>query len=554
MNNPETNSKLRELEQALKNLSARLARIEMKLMIQPEQLEQIPPLPRATTTPLNVDQSKEDHSGTSGSWLAYSGVLFFVLAASFLIKIAIELGWLTPVRQLSGVFILGGALIALGFKIKQQDKAYASFLPGAGIVILFMGAYAGHLYFHLYEAVYAAIFAGGLSIGSLVLFRYFRHDFFLISSVFGTYLIPMLLDRYHSDPMAVRGYFLLWDALFATCSIILGQRLLISLTAYFAICFWQLLILPIEPPNSQFLYDAITFQTLQFLILTASVALFSIKLKRPLSSKEAWAFFPVLLLFYAIQNSMLREVMSDKAAWVCLGFSAILFTIHLWAKQKLQKKTLESAPMIATFIAVSVAHSFYLEILPNSMGPWFGILMIPFLFGLKRAGLEYDRFWPVHFVIFAIIGTEYIASLGDLDRHVSASTVFVNLGFSALLLATFRFIPNVGSSSWILGLGIVQGLYGLKRVTDLYVDAPLNSFVASGLWGGAALLGLFYALKVKDALVGRACVIVLGFVALKVLLNDIASSGSIARVIALVFIGAVLYSGGLIWRKIQGWK
>lgn len=538
-----------EIHKTISEIASRLTVIESRLGINTP----VPRTPTNTTTH-TTQIPTGDTAGTSGSWLAYSGVLFFVLAASFLIKIAIELGWLTPVRQLSGVFIFGAALIALGFKIKKQDKVYASFLPGAGIVILFMGAYAGHLYFHLYEAVYAAIFAGGLSIGSLVLFRYFKHDFFLISAVFGTYLIPMLLDRYHSDPMSVRGYFLLWDALFATCSIILGQRLLISLTAYFAICFWQLLILPVEPPSPQFLYDAITFQTLQFLLLTASVALFSIKLKKPLSAKEAWAFFPVLLLFYAIQNSMLREVMPEGAAWVCLGFSAILFAVHLWAKQKLQTKTLESAPMIATFIAVSVAHSFYLEILPNSWGPWFGILMIPLLFGLRRTGIDYDRFWPVHFVIFAVIGTEYIASLGDLDRHVNVSTVFVNLGFSALLLATFKFLPNGGSSPWILGLGIVQCLYGLKRVADLYVAAPLNAFVASGLWGGAALLGLIYALKVKDALVGRACVIVLGIVALKVLLNDISSSGSIARVIALVLIGTVLYSGGLIWRKIQGWK
>ncbi len=90
-----------------------------------------------------------DFDSKPGNWLGIIGVLCFVLAAGFIIKLSIETGWLTPARQIGIAVLFGLSLIAVGFRLMKSDRGYASLLPAAGIVVLYLSAFAGHLLYQL---------------------------------------------------------------------------------------------------------------------------------------------------------------------------------------------------------------------------------------------------------------------------------------------------------------------------------------------------------------------------------------------------------------------
>ena len=72
------------------------------------------------------------------SVLGWAGALAFVLAASYLIKLAIDAGWLTPARQVAMAAISGLLLIGAGLALRGFNRQYAGLLPAGGIVILFL--------------------------------------------------------------------------------------------------------------------------------------------------------------------------------------------------------------------------------------------------------------------------------------------------------------------------------------------------------------------------------------------------------------------------------
>ncbi|MBE0502972.1 MAG: DUF2339 domain-containing protein [Desulfuromonadales bacterium] len=96
------------------------------------------PASRSTLPQLNVTQL-----------LGWAGVTALVLAVAYLIKLGVDLGWLTPARQIILAVVSGAALIGSGIALRAADRHYASLLPAGGVVILFLAAYGAHLYYRL---------------------------------------------------------------------------------------------------------------------------------------------------------------------------------------------------------------------------------------------------------------------------------------------------------------------------------------------------------------------------------------------------------------------
>jgi uncharacterized membrane protein len=492
-----------------------------------------------------------------GMWLAGVGIFFFILAVSFFIKLAVESGWLTPARQLFGAVLFGFALVVSGFRLKGRDHQYAGFLPAAGIVVLFMAAYAGHLYWGLYTAQTSIFLIALVSFFTLYIFRQFEHDFFLVAAVCGSYFIPLFLGHADIDPFSLCLYFLFWDLLYCICAVLLGRRLLIGLTSYLALGVW---FITFESSGSAVHFSwqyAIWFQTAQFLLFSSAVAFFSVKRKIELKAGEAWAFFPVLLLFYTIQYATLSDAVPETAAWVSLGFAAILFAIYRWAEQRLNKGSLESEPVVITFIGFTLFHAFYLELLPRDLCPWFGLLMIPFAGWFAKSRFPYNRFWPAYFLIYAVIFSEYSRTFFAAGTPTQEN-ILLNLLFFAMLFFIYRAKkPAQTKDDWMLLLLLAVGqlLSGLERLADQYAKnfSLESAYLTSSLWAIAGFVMLLLARAWRDAMLARAAILVLGLVAGKVLFFDISASGSLARIIALVIIGGLMYAAGLVWRHIGEW-
>ena len=122
------------VEQRLHNLEVRLRNLEHSLHpTRPSEQRSMAPRPAtASTSPTAATAKVVDRFSDTGNWLGAVGVICFVFAAGFIIKLAVESGWLTPARQVGLAFLLGCSLIALGSHLFNKDQAYANFLLAGG--------------------------------------------------------------------------------------------------------------------------------------------------------------------------------------------------------------------------------------------------------------------------------------------------------------------------------------------------------------------------------------------------------------------------------------
>ena len=120
----------------LRRIEERLGVIEARLAI--PQSAPPPPPPRPAPTPLPASgrplptlTRPEPSSGMSISAttvLGWGGVAALVLATAYLIRLAIDSGWLTPVRQVGMAGIFGVGLITTGLFLKDSYRRYGSLL------------------------------------------------------------------------------------------------------------------------------------------------------------------------------------------------------------------------------------------------------------------------------------------------------------------------------------------------------------------------------------------------------------------------------------------
>ena len=127
-----------KLEKTLRSLEERLSQIETLLNMPPApqpaiEIAVATPAAPAAPAPLKPpSRSNAPSTGhlISGNWLEIIAVVCFVVAAAFIVKLSIDSGWLTPLRQAGMAGVLGFGLIGIGLALMERDRAYAALLPG----------------------------------------------------------------------------------------------------------------------------------------------------------------------------------------------------------------------------------------------------------------------------------------------------------------------------------------------------------------------------------------------------------------------------------------
>jgi len=553
--------RLNKLEASLADILDRLQKLEGK-----NKTAAVPQVPKPqkieyNSAPVEQDLSKltmparelPQSKPSGGVWLASVGIFFFILAASFFIKLAIDSGWLTPARQLFGAMAFGFALITAGATLRSKDVAYATFLPAAGLVILFLSVFGGHLYWELYSELLACFYVALVSLYALYLFRKFQHEFFLIASTCGSFAVPLLLTQRFSNPFDSCAYFIAWDLMYSLCAIWLGQRLLIGLTAYLSLQIWFLLFEHSQPQQS-LLLAAAGFQAGQFLLLSAALLLFSVRTKKPLTEGEAWLLAPCLLLFYGLEYSLLDRSLPNLAPWISLGFGLFLFGLYSIAKTSLKKESLASEPVVLSFLALTLFHALYLRILPDQLSPCVGVLLLILFAWLPSTRIGFDRFWPLYFLIGLVIVAEYLKAIPNFYGMHSSPLAFNFIFFGLLFFGYCSESTKELRGPWLLSFALLQIMVGLDRLIALMAERSVQHYLTSGVWAALGLGMLLFAQSRKDSLLARSSLFIFALVSIKVLLFDIDSNASIARIAALVVIGGLLYAAGLFWRRTKEWS
>ena len=525
----------------LQQIEARLKRIEEQLHIKPTPA----PEPAAKLT-----QHKEAKSKTfdmSGNWLGLIGILCFVLAAGFIIKLSVDSGWLTPARQIGIAALFGLSLIIVGVKILKFDRAYTSLLPAAGIVILFLTAFSAHQLYFLISLETTMVALSLISVLSIFLYAKIKHDIYPVIAAIGAYIMPLFLQL-HVNSNFTLNYFVVCSLTFAILSIYVKSRLLTIISAYFA-------ILATAFVGNELHQDKLTaaMLALQFLIFSFGTFLYSIFIRKPMTEQESWSYFPILLIFYAAEYYFLRQIDPNLAAWVLLAFAAFLIVLYLIAS-KLFRVGASSKTMLLAFVSITAFHSGYLELLPDAATPWLFALIIFSVAFIPNTAYSKEKvlaFSPVLLVSFAICGIEYakmIFKLIFIDENVISWDVITLAVISiwALFICKKESLSKDESFGYaLLGAAHFMVILALYRLAD-----PHGSLAVSISWLIYAIVIIIFAFLRKDKIMANSALIVLFFSAAKALIYDASSAPTVVRILCLISTGIVLYAAGYLYKKI----
>ncbi|MGD8575380.1 MAG: DUF2339 domain-containing protein, partial [Gammaproteobacteria bacterium] len=231
-----------EILRRIAAIENRLARIELELGRREEPAESVAPRSqsRPGSTPsgppaASLRPATRDHTSLITSILGWGGAVAFVLSASYLIRLGIDNGWLTPVRQVALASVVGFLLVAAGFPMRRFEPRYAGFLPAGGIVILFLAIYGGHLFYGFVSAQGAVLAVSLVCVLSLWLCRVFASDLYALFAVAGSYSAPFLLHDAHGSLVDIVIYFSAWSLVFSTYAIWHGRRLIYLVAMYMAL-------------------------------------------------------------------------------------------------------------------------------------------------------------------------------------------------------------------------------------------------------------------------------------------------------------------------------
>ena len=544
-------------EERFVRIEERLAAIERALRLQPSRDPRPSPPPvvspsdtfqPASQAPKASSPSLLQPPPTSAatSILGWGGMAAFVLATAYLIRLAMDAGWLTPTRQVGLAAIFGLALIASGFVLQRRYARYASLLPGCGIVVLFLTNYGAHLYHHLIGALPATVGVIVISLGALVLGRIFKEEWYALFAVLGSYTGPLLLPHLHAaNPTDLVIYFSAWSILFCWYSIYSGQRRVYLLAAYFAFIVFDIL----WRAGGGFNWEtAVTFQFIQLMIFVCGVGIYAVK-HGPMDRSSAMVHIPVLLLFYFVQYVILKQHIPTWAPWIAFASLGLLLLAYRVVRGYLGVESPAGHFIVTAYAAVVLLHAGYLELFADDFRPWVGIAFIAGMGAYAIFQEEKAReSWP----LFAVAGVMFLHNylrlvfgwnLNDMPGYQLLIPLYALMLYVGYWLAYDR--PHLATLS--------QALLYMAHINVMAGAVQLfhNRLVVSFIWGVLAVLTLILAIRSNNKVLARSALFVFAASAMKVWLYDLSQASPLVRIGCLLILGVTLYLGGLLYQRIE---
>ena len=531
-----------ELEQRLSGIEERLSRVEGRIA----RSAGAPPPKPAAAPPRAPSQPQEPGArpALATSILGWGGAVALVLAAAYLIRLAVESGWLTPARQVGLAAISGIVLIAAGFVLRSANRQYAGLLPAGGVAILFLSIYGAHLFYGFLAPMPAAVAVVLVCVLSLWLCRAFESDLYALFAVAGSYSAPLLITG--APAMAdLVIYFSAWSIVFSVFSIWHGRRLIYLLALYLALIVFDVMW-HLRAPEAW--AAALVFQMVQFGIFGTATIVFSIRNQSPLDMPAAWAHLPPLLLFYFLEYALLKENLPQLAPWIAVASGFAVAGFYGVARYALKRPLPGGEFLLWAYVALVLFHAGYIEVVPDRWAPWVAFVAAPVaaVFTLRGGG-GIGAKWPIWLGIALVFLVNYVRIVFDEDlRHVPGRDL---LAFAyALQLYAGYYLAQSREALQRWGGMMLYG--GHICIMSAALHLVSERIVESAAWGVIALVCLILSLWRHDRLLAQSSLFVFGAAAVKVMLYDLGGASPMARIVSLVVLGVTFYAGGLIYQRL----
>lgn len=544
-------------EQRIALLESRLAAIEARLGVRAADA------PAAEPAPAPPDPALARWPRTSSGWpaqdsahvaappkppfdiarvLGIGGVIALLLAASYLVRLALESGWLTPARQIGLAATLGVAMIATGLALMKQERRYASLLPAGGLAVLYLCTYGAHFAYALISPWVAGLLVIGLSIVALPLGRTLQTDIYALLSAVTSYSVPLLLPVLENDPLGLALYFSAWGLLYSAYSLAVRKRAVYLVALYLGL----VLFAALPKPDSAWV-PALLFQTLQLLVFGAAAAIFSLREGRAMTSTEAAAHAPALLIFYALQYGSLSRHVPDWAPVAAIASAAALVAIYLAARRRLGDSRMASLQLVAGYAALVAFHAVYLELVASWTKPFVALAIGPLAtyVAFRHASLRRDL-WPLLGVALLIFAINALDQFRLFEAGPASMRDALVAGLFALQLY-FAYGKVRTESPRELPLVLLYAAHLMAMNTALLAWG--SALPVALAWAALAAATLWLGIRRGDRDLGRSALLVLGLLSAKVLLHDLSDAGPVARILCLLVLGVALYGSGLVYQR-----
>lgn len=478
--------------------------------------------------------------------LGWGGAAALVLAASYLIKLVYDSGWLTPERQVAFAAMFGVGLVVAGFPVRRHNPRYAGYLPAAGIGTLFLTVYGAHLYHHLIAAPQAMAAVIGVCLVSLWLCLEFEGDLYALFAVAGSYSAPILVQTGGASVTGLVIYFTAWSLVFCVFSIWQGRRMIYLLALYLALLVFDAAWLGMSRADW---VEALVFQCAQFAIFGVATARYSIHWDEPLTQRVALAHLPPMLLFYFLQYALLRQHLPEWAPWIASASAAVVLLLYLAARNRLTRAMPGGEFLLWSYVALVAFHAGYVHSVPEHWAPWVaaGVIVAGGLALLLLGSADaVARQWPLWAAAGIVVAVNYLRVLFDQDLTPVPGQRFLPVVYAAELYAAYHFAREKTRGPIAIGL-LYGGHVAAMAAAVRLIDEPI---VQSAAWGAVAIVCLMIALRNRERLLGQSSLIFFAAAALKVLLYDLSDAQPIWRIVSLVALGLLFYGGGILYQRV----
>jgi hypothetical protein len=487
--------------------------------------------------------------------LGWGGAFALILAASYLIRLAIDSGWLTPMRQVAFASVFGFTLIGAGFFLRKENRQYAGLLPAAGIAVLFLSVYGAHLHHHIISLGQASAGVIVICAISLLLCREFESDLYAIFAVAGSYSAPFLLHSQTGSITNLAVYYSAWSMVFCVFSVLHGRRMIYLLAVYLALIGFDVMWQARGGAQDAKWVAAMAFQTIQFGIFALCTAVYSMRRQSPLSSNEAIVHLPPLVLFYSLQYTLLDQHLPAIAPWIAVASLAAIGAIYGIARATLSRPLPGGEFLLWAYASLVLFHAGYIETIPREWAPWVALIAVPVLaattlFYKDGVGAR----WPMWWMVGIVFMTNYLRVMFDIDIYGSVASVpggkMIPVAYAVLLYAGYWFyrVQKTGSSAdnvkiLLLYMGHVSAMAAAVRI----LNEPI---VESAVWGVLAIGFMILSGRISDKPLAKSTLAIFAATGFKVMLFDLSGAPPVTRIVVLAFLGVAFYFGGLMYQRL----
>jgi len=544
-------------EAHLQQLEARVAAIEAWIHnnASPQARRASPPEPVTRTAPLPAAPTlaRKAFAVSTPSFpvtnlLGWAGATALVMASVYLVMLAIDAGWLTPLRQVLLAMLGGAVCIGAGLLLRDKDMHYASLLPASGIVVLFLALYGAHNYYHLLGSTAAGAGIMAVCLLALWLNRLFMSEMYALFAVLGSYTAPLFLGEHSYSITDLILYFACWSVLFSMFALWVRERAVYMLAMYLALVIFDVL----WSTNMRDAWlAALLFQTVHFAIFVAAATLFSLRIAN-MSVRTAYAHIPALVLFYFVQYHILDTHVPALAPWVAVASAAVLLACYFIVYRVLKRDLSGGRMLLSAYVALVLVHAVYVESVAAHWAPWIGLLVVPLLgaYAYVRgdATAPGTPLWLAVALIF--LANYFHLLLGAALPHNNSVPAHQLLGlcYAAELYLGFHLLRDRAGMQELSRIALYAGHIALMAWAMQLFD---NRFLVSLSWGVLALSCLMLSLKFRNKILGQSSLLIFAASVGKALLYDIALATPLLRILSLAVLGVSLYLGGWLYKKVS---